>query len=56
MHAYKIMTKPAYDLRLRYNSGQSFELFYIFEQQQMKDNENHLASDFYQKCLLKRVR
>ncbi len=51
MHVYQTLTKPAYDLSLRYNPGQSDKLFYIFEQQQMKDDENYLASDYYQTCL-----
>ena len=53
MHVYKNVTKPAYELHPRYNSGQSSKLFKIFKQQQMKDDENHLASDYYKKCLPK---
>jgi hypothetical protein len=49
------MTKPAYDLRLGYNSRQSYKLFKIFEQQWMKYDNNHLANDFITKSLLTQV-
>ena len=49
------MTKPAYDLSLGYNSRQSYKLFKVFEQPWMKYDNNHLASDFVTKCLLKQV-
>ena len=47
-----IMTKAAYDLSLQYKSRKSYKLFYNFEQQQIRDDNIHLASDYDHKCLL----
>ncbi len=44
--AYTIVTKPVYVLSLGYSSRQSYKLFKAFKQLWMKDDHNHLASDF----------
>ena len=48
------MTTPTY-ASLGYNSGQNYKLFKVFEQQRMKYDDNHLASDDYLKSLLTAV-
>ena len=39
------MHNPAYALSLGHSSRQNFKLFKIFEQQLMKDDNNHCASE-----------
>ncbi len=45
--ACTIATKPAYALSLGHSSRQSYKFFKVFEQPWIKDDNNHLASDFY---------